>query len=199
MENRNGLCVDLAVCSAIQTETEAAKQLLARQARKRVRPASLGADKGYHTKDFVAHLRKRKIAPHIAQIEGRRTPGWMRAQRVMQVTQKPAQAQTRRGDLRPTEGLRRIAPHARAQSCSGADARLHRGGGLQPVAHESARSGHRVDLSGESENGPLASRIGGNNGKSKQQERSSAPSKQFNEIEGRHFRGFCIRLLVSSL
>ena len=41
MENRNGLCVDLAVCSAIQTETEAAKQLLARQARKRVRPASL--------------------------------------------------------------------------------------------------------------------------------------------------------------
>jgi transposase len=75
MENRNGLCVDLAVCSAIQSETEAAKQLLARQARKRVRPASLGGDKGYHTKDFVAHLRKRKIAPHIARIEGRRTPG----------------------------------------------------------------------------------------------------------------------------
>lgn len=75
MENRNGLCVDLAVTSAIQSETEAAKQLLARQARKRVRPASLGGDKGYHTKDFIAHLRSKKIAPHIAQIEGRRTPG----------------------------------------------------------------------------------------------------------------------------
>jgi IS5 family transposase len=75
MENRNGLCVDLAVRTAIQTETEAAKEMLARQRRKRVRPSSLGGDKGYHTKDFVAHLRKHNIAPHIAQIEGRRTPG----------------------------------------------------------------------------------------------------------------------------
>lgn len=75
MENRNGLCVDLAVGSAIEPETEAAKRLLARQGRKRVRPTTLGADKGYHTKGFVAHLRKKKIAPHIAQIRGRNTPG----------------------------------------------------------------------------------------------------------------------------
>jgi transposase len=75
MENRNGLCVDLEVRSALQTETEATKQILARQAKKRVRPSTLGADKGYHTKDFVAHLRKKNIAPHIAQIEGRNTPG----------------------------------------------------------------------------------------------------------------------------
>jgi len=75
MENRNGLCVDLRVTSALQTETEAAKEMLARQAKKRVRPTTLGADKGYHSKDFVAHLRKKKIAPHIAQIDGRRTPG----------------------------------------------------------------------------------------------------------------------------
>ena len=65
MENRNGLCVDLAVCSAIQTETEAAKQLLARQGRKRVRPSTLGGDKGYHTKDFMAHLRQRR-SPRIS-------------------------------------------------------------------------------------------------------------------------------------
>jgi transposase len=75
MENRNGLCVDLAVRPANQTETETTKEILARQGRKRVRPATLGADKGYHTKDFVAHLRQRNIAPHIAQIEGRNTPG----------------------------------------------------------------------------------------------------------------------------
>lgn len=75
MENRNGLCVDIEVRSALQTETESAKELLARQRRKRVRPTTLGADKGYHTKDFVAHLRKKNIAPHIAQIEGRKTPG----------------------------------------------------------------------------------------------------------------------------
>lgn len=75
MENRNGLCVDLQVRSALETETEVTKEMLARQGRKRVRPSTLGADKGYHSKDFVAHLRKKKIAPHIAQIEGRNTPG----------------------------------------------------------------------------------------------------------------------------
>jgi transposase len=75
MENRNGLCVDLRVSSALETETQAAKQMLSRQARKRVQPTTLGADKGYHTKDFVAHLRRKNIAPHIAQIEGRKTPG----------------------------------------------------------------------------------------------------------------------------
>jgi IS5 family transposase len=75
MENRNGLCVDLEVRSALETETEVAKDMLSRQARKRVRPTTLGADKGYHTKDFVAHLRKKKISPHIAEIEGRNTPG----------------------------------------------------------------------------------------------------------------------------
>src|SRR5258708_10617757 len=75
MENRNGLCVDLHVGSAIQTETEAAKQILSRQGRKRVRPTTLGGDKGYHRKDFVAHLSKKSIAPHIARIEGRNTPG----------------------------------------------------------------------------------------------------------------------------
>jgi transposase len=75
MENRNGLCVEMQVRPVLQTEPEATKELLARQARKGVRPTTLGADKGYHTKDFVAHLRKKNIAPHIAQIEGRNTPG----------------------------------------------------------------------------------------------------------------------------
>jgi len=73
MENRHGLCVDLKVASALQTE--AAKAMLDRQRRKRVRPGTLGADKGYHSKDFVAHLRRRKISPQIAMIDGRKTPG----------------------------------------------------------------------------------------------------------------------------
>ena len=75
MDNRHGLCVDLKVTSALDTETEAAKAILERQRRKRVRPSTLGADKGYHNKDFVAHLRRRKIAPHIAMMNGRKTPG----------------------------------------------------------------------------------------------------------------------------
>jgi IS5 family transposase len=75
MENRHGLCVDLKVTSAVDTETAAAKAMLDRQRQKRVRRSTLGADKGYHSKDFVAHLRRRKIAPHIAMIDARRTPG----------------------------------------------------------------------------------------------------------------------------
>ena len=75
MENRHGLCVDLKVTSAPTTETAVAKDLLERQRRKRVQPSTVGADKGYHCKDFVAHLRRRRIAPHIAMIDGRKTPG----------------------------------------------------------------------------------------------------------------------------
>jgi transposase len=75
MENRNGLCVDIRVSSALETETTAAAELLRRQGRKRLKPLSLGADKGYHSKAFVALLRRQGIRPHIAQIEGRRTPG----------------------------------------------------------------------------------------------------------------------------
>ncbi len=76
MENRHGLCVDLAVTEATgTTEPAAAAALLARQARKRVRPQTLGADKGYHTRAFIRHLRARGIRPHVAPITGKRTPG----------------------------------------------------------------------------------------------------------------------------
>jgi len=67
--------VDLKITAAVDTETGAAKAVLDRQRRKRIRPSTLGADKGYHSKDFVAHLRRRKIAPHLAMIDGRKTPG----------------------------------------------------------------------------------------------------------------------------
>ncbi len=75
MENRNGMCVEVKVTPAAQTETEAAQEMLDRLRRQRVRPTTLGADKAYHTKDFVARLRGRGIAPHIAMIRGRKTPG----------------------------------------------------------------------------------------------------------------------------
>ena len=75
MENRNGLCVDLQIRSAIEAEPKAAEAVLNRQRRKGVRPKSLAGDKGYHTRHFIQRLRDRGIAPHIAQIEGRSTPG----------------------------------------------------------------------------------------------------------------------------
>jgi len=124
MENRHGLCVDLKVTSALTTEPEAAKGMLERQRRKRVRPSSLAADKGYHSRDFVAHLRRRNIAPHLAMIDGRSTPGLDR-----RTTRHPSYALSQRkrkrveeifgwmktyGGLRRTlaRGLGRVQLHA---------------------------------------------------------------------------------------
>jgi hypothetical protein len=76
MENRQGLCVDLQIAPATGTaERDTALRMLRRQARRGIRPCTLGADKGYHTKDFVRRLRRRRIRPHLAQITGRHTPG----------------------------------------------------------------------------------------------------------------------------
>lgn len=75
MENRNGLCIDIRVTSAIEPEPQAAQGLITRQRRKHIRLSTLGGDKGYHTKAFVSYLRAKNIVPHIAMIKDRRTPG----------------------------------------------------------------------------------------------------------------------------
>ncbi len=76
MENRHGLCVDLQIAAATGTaERDTALQMLRRQARRGIRPTTLGADKGYHCRDFVRRLRRRGIRPHLACVRGRRTPG----------------------------------------------------------------------------------------------------------------------------
>jgi transposase len=75
MENRHGLLIDLAITDATLAEPRAAAPLLDRRRRARQHMATLGADKGYHTKAFVEKLRGRHVAPHIARIEGRATPG----------------------------------------------------------------------------------------------------------------------------
>jgi transposase len=75
MENRNGLLVDLAITDATIAEPKAVAPLLDRRRRARQQLSTLGADKGYHTKAFVALLRQRQVAPHIARIDGRCTPG----------------------------------------------------------------------------------------------------------------------------
>ncbi len=73
MENRNGLLVDFKVTQGTGTaEEEAAEAMLKRQARKGIRPKTLGGDKGYDTRDFVALLRKRRITPHVAANTERR-------------------------------------------------------------------------------------------------------------------------------
>lgn len=75
MENRSGLLVDVLITDSTLFEPKAAGPMLDRRRQARQRMSTLGADKGYYNKAFVAQLRSRNVAPHIARIEGRNTPG----------------------------------------------------------------------------------------------------------------------------
>lgn len=85
IENRSGLAVGGTLTAATGTAEREAALALA-DAIPRARRASLGADRGYDTADFVAELRARGITPHVAQhttkrrsaIDGRTTrhPGY---------------------------------------------------------------------------------------------------------------------------
>ena len=68
-ENRNGLVVATELTQASGTaEREAALMMVQTRSRKRI---TLGADKGYHVREFVEQLRKIGIVPHIARHKGR--------------------------------------------------------------------------------------------------------------------------------
>lgn len=67
MENRYGLALSGTVTQATGTaEREAALALLDRRPA-RSRRCTLGADKAYDVRDFVAELRQRKVTPHVAR------------------------------------------------------------------------------------------------------------------------------------
>ena len=69
MENRNGLCADFTLHNPIH-DSEPAVALAQVDAHQRlhqgVNVQTVGADKGYHQKDFVQGCREREIAPHVA-------------------------------------------------------------------------------------------------------------------------------------
>ncbi len=77
-ENRNGLLVDLQLEQASGTaERDAAVTMLYR-AVPGMRRITLGADKGYDTRDFIANCRLMNVTPHIARkkhssLDGRTT------------------------------------------------------------------------------------------------------------------------------
>jgi hypothetical protein len=76
MENRHGLVVDVQLNAPTGTgERDTALELLDWQWECRGHPVSVGADKEYHTREFVDELWMRTIQAHIARIEGRSTPG----------------------------------------------------------------------------------------------------------------------------
>ena len=93
MENRNGLVVDFQVTAATGTAEREVVPVLLDEARERgFRPRTLGADKGYDSRDCVAAIRARRVTPHVAQnrsgrrsaIDGRTTrhPGYTVSQRL---------------------------------------------------------------------------------------------------------------------
>ena len=93
MENRHGLLVDFLVTPATGTaERDAVPKLLDGAKQRYFHPTTLGADKGYDTRDCVAGLRKRRVTPHVARntsrrrsaIDGRTTrhPGYAVSQRI---------------------------------------------------------------------------------------------------------------------
>jgi transposase len=77
MENRHGLLSDIAVTGVTETTEPKAALAQLRQHAKRTgaTPASVGADKNYHTTEFVRGCRQGQIAPHVAEMKGRKTPG----------------------------------------------------------------------------------------------------------------------------
>lgn len=70
-ENRNGLVVDVRLTQASGTaEREAALSMIGCKAASR--RVTLGADRGYDTRGFVAATRELKVTPHVAQNDANR-------------------------------------------------------------------------------------------------------------------------------
>ena len=70
-ENRHGLVVDVRLTQATGTaEREAGKDMISGKAK--WRRVTLGGDRGYDTRGFVADLRDLKVTPHFAQNDNNR-------------------------------------------------------------------------------------------------------------------------------
>jgi transposase len=83
-ENRNGLIVQACVTeSGKRAEREAGLEMLGRIPRTeecgQLKPITLGADKGYQEEKFIAELRVRRVAPHVAEYakQSRQWPNWL--------------------------------------------------------------------------------------------------------------------------
>lgn len=73
VENRNGLIVEAMATQADGTAERDAALLMTHRLWKKNRSKrrTLGADKGYDTRDFVATLREMNVAPHVSQNKNR--------------------------------------------------------------------------------------------------------------------------------
>lgn len=75
MENRNGLLVEFQVTTTSGTaEREITPGLLTTAKARGFRPKTIGADKGYDTKAWVAAMRRLGVTPHVARNVSKRHP-----------------------------------------------------------------------------------------------------------------------------
>jgi len=128
MENRHGLIVDAMATQADGTaERDAALLMLYGRWRNRRRrglrrPMSVGADKAYDTRDFVATVREMEVQPHVAQntkrrggsaIDGRTTrhPSYAISQGKRPLIEKAFGRMKQTGGMRKTKlrGLAKVA------------------------------------------------------------------------------------------
>jgi transposase len=111
VENRHGLIVSLALTPATgKAEEEAALQLLTRERGRQSGQLTVGADRGYNTKNFVREARALGITPHVAEkkrynaIDGRTTSweGYGVSMRRRKIVEEPF------GWMKVTGGLRKL-------------------------------------------------------------------------------------------
>jgi transposase len=122
IENRNGLIVDCELTEASgSAEREAALRLLARQMRRSGRRRlSVGADKGYDTRDFVAGARELGATPHVARkkrgsaVDGRTTrhAGYAVSQRRRKLVEEPF------GWMKTVGSLRKLLHRGKAKAAA---------------------------------------------------------------------------------
>jgi len=127
MENRNGLVVAREVSQASGTAERDSALRMARSL-KGAHQKTLGADKGYDTRDFVAELRINGITPHVAQnIQARRRSAidgrTARHQGYAQSINARKRIEKVFGWIKQAAGLRQLK--ARGRSKVGAVFRLH--------------------------------------------------------------------------
>jgi len=72
MENRHGLCVLFEVKPAAGSDAAVAVQPIAELQQRGITPRTVGADRGYYSRNFIEGLRSHGVVPHPAPLTDRR-------------------------------------------------------------------------------------------------------------------------------
>ncbi len=88
MENRHGLCVLFEVKPAVGSDAEVAVQQIAELQQRDFTPRTVGADRGYCSRNFIEGLRGHGVVPHPAPVKDRRLLGVKVSSTAHQLSQK---------------------------------------------------------------------------------------------------------------